>query len=124
MKKITLIFIALIAVGCSDAKDKYVSLYCEDIASGSFNVILNKETMTADFINADDSSDIVTGQFQEYEENYYLLTSGTTGNSVYLDRRTLRMKRTMDSQEIGIQCKKIVLPEAYLNKESDLKNQI
>tara|TARA_B100000965_G_scaffold370202_1_gene358152 strand:+ start:1157 stop:1540 length:384 start_codon:yes stop_codon:yes gene_type:complete len=127
MKKITLILITLITVACSDAKDKYISLQClDEPANEEFNIILNKETMTADVYAPADPSDVITGQFQVYGENYYTITSDVTGLTVSIDRRTLVMtpKSNKEADYFESQCKKIVLPEGYLNKESDLKNQI
>tara|TARA_X000000368_G_C22903864_1_gene655359 strand:+ start:601 stop:978 length:378 start_codon:yes stop_codon:yes gene_type:complete len=125
MKKITPILIALITVGCSDPKDKYIALECKENASTFFNLILNKETMTADVYATDDPSDIVTGQFQEYGENYYTITSDVTGLSASLDRRTLVMTpKSTEEYNFEIQCKKIDLPKEYLKNESDLKRKI
>ena len=126
MKKITLILITLITVACSDAKDKYISLQClDEPANEEFNIILNKETMTADVYATDDPSDIVTGQFQEYGENYYTITSDVTGLSASLDRRTLVMTpKSTEEYNFEIQCKKIDLPKEYLKNESDLKRKI
>jgi hypothetical protein len=125
MKKITLILVALITVGCSDPKDKYISLECDDDGD-SYNFILNKETMTADVYATDDPSDLVTGQFQEYGENYYTITSDVTGLTASIDRRTLVMtpKSNEEADYFESQCKKIDLPEKYLKNESDLKRQI
>jgi len=124
MKKITLILVALITVACSDAKDKYISLQCDDDGD-SYNFILNKETMTADVYATDDPSDLITGQFQEYGENYYTITSDVTGLSASLDRRTLVMTpKSTEEYNFEIQCKKIDLPKEYLKNESDLKRKI
>ena len=127
MKKITLIFIALITVACGDPKDKYISLQCLDgPRDDEFNIILNKETMTADVYATDDPSDVITGQFQEYGENYYTITSYVTGLTASLDRRTLVLTPKVNTEEYNfeVQCKKIDLPKEYLNNESDLKRQI
>tara|TARA_Y100000816_G_C25621285_1_gene331718 strand:+ start:116 stop:490 length:375 start_codon:yes stop_codon:yes gene_type:complete len=124
MKKITLILVALITVGCSDPKDKYISLECDDDGD-SYNFILNKETMTADVYATDDPSDLITGQFQEYGENYYTITSDVTGLSASIDRRTLVMTpKSTEEYNFEIQCKKIDLPKEYLKNESDLKRKI
>ena len=127
MKKITLILIALITVACSDPKDKYISLQClDELRNHEFNIILNKETMTVDSYPTDDPSAVTTGQFQEYGENYYTLTSDKTGNTASLDRRTLVLTPKSNSERYNFeaQCKKIVLPKKYLNNEIDLKRQI
>ena len=127
MKKITLILIALITVGCSDPKDKYISLQClDEPRDDELNFILNKESMTFDVYKTDDPSDVVSGQFQEYGENYYTLTSDETGSTVSLDRRTLVLtpKSNREEDNFEAQCKKIDLPKEYLNNESHLKKQI
>ena len=124
MKKITLILIALITVGCSDPKDKYISLQClDEPRDDEFNLILNKESMTFDVYATDDPSDVIPGQFQEYGENYYTITSDKTGLSASLDRRTLVLTPKSNREEYNFeaQCKKIDLPESYLNIKSDLK---
>ena len=117
--------IALITVACSDPKDKYISLECDDDGD-SYTIILNKETMTADLYAIDDPSDVFTGQFQEYGENYYTITSDVTGHTTSLDRRTLVMtpKSNTDEYNYKAQCKKIDLPKEYLKNESDLKRKI
>ena len=127
MKKIALILVALICVACSDAKGKYISLQClDEPGKEEFNIILNKETMTADVYATEYPSDVMTGQFQEYGENYYTITSDVTGLTVSIDRRTLVMtpKSNKDADYFESQCKKIDLPEKYLKNESDLKRQI
>ena len=127
MKKIALILVALICVACSDAKDKYISLQClDEEANTEFNIILNKETMTFDVYATEDPSYVLTGQFQEYGENYYTITSDVTGLTASIDRRTLVMtpKSNEEADYFESQCKKIDLPEKYLKNESDLKRKI
>tara|TARA_B100001996_G_C18201107_1_gene416054 strand:- start:75 stop:464 length:390 start_codon:yes stop_codon:yes gene_type:complete len=129
MKKITLILIALITVGCSDPKDKYISLECED-SRDLFNLILNKETMTFDTYSSIYGEryqrfprDSFVGKFEEFGENYYRLFADGSTDPELLDRRTLLMMPAIDMTEYGVQCKKVDLPE-HLNSEGDLKNQI
>ena len=143
MKKITLLLIALITVACSDPKDssdpkdKYISLECQDRAVSSFNLILNKETMTWDAYESRDTSDLISGTYQEEGDHYYNLNSEAISEwGYYLDRRTLFMmeasyydclqdKNCSSSEELerydSEPCKKIDLPELYLNIKSDLK---
>ena len=134
-QKITLILIALITVSCSDPKDKYIALECKENAVTSFNLILNKETMTWDAYKHGNTSYLVSGIYQEEGEHYYSLNGEDIGN-VYIDRRTLFMmepsyydclqdKNCSSSGQLewyeSEPCKKIDLPEAYLNIKSDLK---
>ena len=126
-QKIALILVVLMTVACSDSKDKYISLQCLDEVRGDeFNLILNKESMTFDAYATDNPSDVIPGQFQEYGENYYTITSDKTGLTASLDRRTLVLtpKSNREEYNFEVQCKKIDLPKEYLNYESDLKNQI
>ena len=108
MKKITLILIALITVGCSEPKDKYISLQCTDKGI-SIGLILNKETMTFDhyLLSESDLDGPFSGQFREYGENYYLLIGD---KAAYLDRRTLMLMPVIGAED-EIQCKKIDLPK-------------
>ena len=143
MKKITLILVALITVACSDPKDKYIALECKENAVTSFNLILNKETMAWDAYESDtDASDLISGTYQEVGDHYYHLNYYDSNGEVisepglYLDRRTLFMmeasyydclqdKYCSSSEELELYdsepCKKIDLPESYLNIKSDLK---
>jgi hypothetical protein len=131
MKKFTITIIALIAVSCSDAGDKYISLMCEEGRFDTVNLILNKENFTFDAYMTDDPSDIRSGTYQEEGENYYYLDIG-----VFLDRRSLVMMSpeylescrnqncpSSPSPNEYAACKKVDLPEQYLNKAS-AKNQI
>ena len=138
MKKITLMLIALITVGCSDPKDKYIALEFQDRVISSFNIILNKETMAWDAYESDtDASDLISGTYQEVGDHYYHLNGEVISEwGLYLDRRTLFMmeasyydclqdKNCSSSEELewydSEPCKKIDLPESYLNIKSDLK---
>jgi len=135
-QKIALILIALITVGCSDPKDKYIALECKENGSTFINLILNKETMTWDayLIYGDD---FASGTYQEAGEHYYHL-NGEDINDIYLDRRTLlygsvsrssydclQDKNCSSSEGLEFNnsepCKIIDLPEEYLNNKSDLK---
>jgi len=135
MNKITLILIPLITVACSDPKDKYIALECKDNAVTYFNLILNKEAMTWDAYQSRDTSDLISGTYQELGDHYYDLNGEDIGN-IYIDRRTLFMMETSyydclqdkncsSSGELerydSEPCKKIDLPESYLNIKSDLK---
>ena len=131
MKKFAITIIALIAVSCSDAGDKYTSLMCEEGRFDTVNLILNKENFTFDAYMTDDPNDIRSGTYQEEGENYYYLDIGA-----FLDRRSLVLMspeylescrnqncpRSPSPNEYAA-CKKIDLPEQYLNKAS-VKNQI
>ena len=134
-QKIALILVALITVACSDPKDKYIALECKENAVTSFNLILNKETMAWDAYESDtDASDLISGTYQEVGDHYYDLNREDIGN-VYIDRRTLFMMepayydclqdKNCSSETLELYesepCKKIDLPEAYLNIKSDLK---
>ena len=79
--------------------------------------------MTADVYATEYPSDVITGQFQEYGENYYTITSDETGLTASLDRRTLVLtpKSNREEYNFEVQCKKIDLPKEYLNIKSDLK---
>jgi len=139
MKKITLILVALITVGCSDPKDKYIALECKENALIFFNLILNKETMTWDaYESHKDASDLISGTYLEVGDHYYHLNLEGRDFS-YIDRRTLFMiapsrydclqdKNCSNSGDLGWHerepCKKIDLPEAYLNNKSDLKSDL
>ena len=139
MKKITLILVALITVGCSDPKDKYIALECKENALIFFNLILNKETMTWDaYESHTDASDLISGTYLEAGDHYYHLNLEGRDFS-YIDRRTLFMiepsrydclqdKNCSSSGDLGWHerepCKKIDLPEAYLNNKSDLKSDL
>ena len=130
MKKITITIIALIAVSCSDAGDKYISLMCDD-GRDTVNLILNKENFTFDAYMTDEPNNIRSGTYKEEGENYYYLDVGA-----FLDRRSLVLMSpkylescrnqncpsSPDPDEY-VTCKKIDLPEQYLNKAS-VKNQI
>ena len=136
MKKITLILVALITVACSDPKDKYIALECKENAVTSFNLILNKEAMTWDAYERD-TSYLISGTYQEAGDHYYHLNGEVISEwGLYLDRRTLFMmeasyydclqdKYCSSSEELELYdsepCKKIDLPESYLNIKSDLK---
>ena len=137
-QKIALILVALITVACSDPKDKYIALECKENAVTSFNLILNKETMAWDAYESDtDASDLISGTYQEVGDHYYHLNGEVISEwGLYLDRRTLFMmeasyydclqdKYCSSSEELerydSEPCKKIDLPESYLNIKSDLK---
>ena len=72
-QKIALILVALITVACSDPKDKYIALECKENAVTSFNLILNKETMTWDAYEPRVTSDLISGTYQEVGDHYYHL---------------------------------------------------
>ena len=136
-QKIALILVALITVACSDPKDKYIALECKENAVTSFNLILNKETMTWDAYEPRVTSDLISGTYQEVGDHYYHLNGEVISEwGLYLDRRTLFMmeasyydclqdKNCSSSEELewydSEPCKKIDLPESYLNIKSDLK---
>tara|TARA_B100001059_G_scaffold221619_1_gene244750 strand:+ start:428 stop:826 length:399 start_codon:yes stop_codon:yes gene_type:complete len=129
LKPFALIIIALIAVSCSNPEDKYISLDC---TYGDFKVelILNKKTMTYDsysnilaYLQEGDKKMvklISNAKYRKEGENQYILTEPPLGDEFLLDRTTL----TMTSRYGEVQCKKIELPEYYLNKDSGLKTQI
>ena len=119
MKKFTIAIIALIAVSCSDAGDKYISLMCDD-GRDTVNLILNKENFTFDAYMTDEPNNIRSGTYQEEGENYYYLDS-EFGNGGFIDRRSLVLMSP--ESDDSAPCKKIDLPEQYLNKPS-VKNQI
>jgi hypothetical protein len=135
MKKFTITIIALIAVSCSDAGDEYISLMC-GIEGDNVNLILNKENFTFDLYMPDDPNDIKSGTYQEQGKNHFQLMRGSfDAFGLYLDRRSLLLMSQdyyencqdqdcskSQSDEYAI-CKKIDLPEKYLNKAS-VKNQI
>ena len=115
IRKITLILIALITVACSDPKDKYIALECKENAATSFNLILNKETMTWDAYEPRVTSDLISGTYQEVGDHYYDLNREDIGN-VYIDRRTLETNYDW-------QCEIIDLPDYYL-ADKENKNKI
>ena len=118
MKKFTITIIALIAVSCSDAGDKYISLMCDD-GRDTVNLILNKENFTFDAYMTDEPNNIRSGTYKEEGENYYYLDTEFGGG--FIDRRSLVL--TSPESDDSAPCKKIDLPEQYLNKAS-VKNQI
>ena len=84
-----------------------------------------------------DASDLISGTYQEVGDHYYHLNGEVISEwGLYLDRRTLFMmeasyydclqdKNCSSSEELewydSESCKKIGLPESYLNIKSDLK---
>ena len=69
MKKITLMLIALITVGCSDPKDEYIALECSiplamGSENGSFDLIMDDNSRTFSwYIDNGDSIDEIHSEF-------------------------------------------------------------
>ena len=80
MKKITLILIALITVGCSDPKDNYIALECNE--AGEVHILVMDEdakTFETYFVKSTENKEgpensLVSGTYTEEGDHHYLYT--------------------------------------------------
>ena len=80
MKKITLMIIALITVACSDPKDKYIALECNE--AGEVHILVMDEdakTFEAYFVKSTENKEgpeysLVSGTYTEEGDHHYLYT--------------------------------------------------
>ena len=135
-QKIALILVALITVIVAILRISTLPLNARKMQLLLLDLILNKETMTWDAYEPRVTSDLISGTYQEVGDHYYHLNGEVISEwGLYRQKNSFMMeasyydclqdKNCSSSEELewydSEPCKKIDLPESYLNIKIDLK---